>query len=151
MIIRLLDGAHEEQHSLNITGLAWQKEIPDIHSPLAASQTIGISEEFNLRIQRTYGAGDYLYYFGGIDDAWLGLWGIIRAYDKVRDDLLPICRGKAQILPLLPCPGKDAVIRKYEIAAVQTDLLYNRYGDHDPDGLISVSYTHLDVYKRQSL
>ncbi|MBU9728667.1 multicopper oxidase domain-containing protein [Diplocloster modestus] len=151
MIIRLLDGAHEEQHSLNITGLAWQKEIQDIHSPLAASQTIGISEAFNLRIQRTYGAGDYLYYFGGIDDAWLGLWGIIRAYDKVRDDLLPICRGKAQILPLLPCPGKDAVIRKYEIAAVQTDLLYNRYGDHDPDGLIFVPVEELPhIYSGKS-
>lgn len=34
MIIRLVDGAHEEQHSFNITGLAWKKEITNINSPL---------------------------------------------------------------------------------------------------------------------
>lgn len=138
MIIRLLDGAHEEQHSLNITGMSWHKEIRDKHSPLAASCSIGISEAFNLRIQKPYGCGDYLYYFGGIDDAWLGLWGIIRAYDKEQNFLKPLCKGKGQILPLSPYPGKDAVIRRYEIAAIKTELIYNRYGDHDPDGLIFV-------------
>ena len=30
------------------------------------------------------------------------------------------------------------MVRRYEIAAIQTDLLYNGYGDHDPDGLIFV-------------
>lgn len=54
IIIRLLDGAHEEQHSFNLTGLSWHKEIADPHSPLAASQTIGISEAFNLRITGKY-------------------------------------------------------------------------------------------------
>lgn len=79
IIIRLLDGAHEEQHAFNLTGLSWRREIADPHSPLAASQTIGFSEAFNLRITQKYAPGDYLYYFGGIDDAWLGLWGILRA------------------------------------------------------------------------
>ena len=138
IIIRLLDGAHEEQHSLNITGMSWHREIRDEHSPLAASCSIGISEAFNLRIQKEYGCGDYLYYFGGIDDAWLGLWGIIRAYDREQSCLKPLCKGKAQILPLPPCPGKHAVIRRYEIAAITTNLVYNRYGDHDPDGMIFV-------------
>lgn len=41
--IRLLDGAHEEQHVLNITGMPWRKEITDVKSPLVQSQTIGIS------------------------------------------------------------------------------------------------------------
>lgn len=43
-----------------------------------------------------------------------------------------------QILPLPLCPGKGSVIRKYEVAAIQTVIDYNRYGDHDPDGLIFV-------------
>lgn len=138
MIIRLLDGAHEEQHSFNITGMSWKKEIDDINSPLVASQTIGISEVFNVRINEDYGPGDYLYYYGGIDDVWLGLWGIIRVYDKQCRRLKPLCKPKNQIFPLPPCPGKGAVIRKYEIAAIQTDIRYNRYGDHDPDGLVFV-------------
>jgi len=138
MLIRLLDGAHEEQHALNITGMSWQKEIADIYSPIAASQTLGISEAFNLRIQKYYGSGDYLYYFGGIDDAWLGLWGIIRAYDEEKFFLKPLCKGHTKIFPPQSYPGKDAVIRKYKIAAIQTDIKYNEHGDHDPDGLIFV-------------
>lgn len=145
IMIRLLDGAHEEQHAFNVAGMAWRKELADPRSPLAASQTLGISEAFNLNITEPYQAGDYLYYFGGIDDAWLGLWGIIRAYDRYQKCLKPLCRGKDRILPLPPCPGKDDVVRKYEIAAVQTDLIYNRYGDHDPNGLIFVPLEDVDL------
>ena len=137
-MIRLVDGAHEEQHAFNITGMSWQKAVADPHSVLSASQTLGVSEAFNLNIKENYQAGDYLYYFGGMDDAWLGLWGIIRAYDKEQECLKPLCSGKARIQPLPPCPGKDDVVRHYEIAAMQTNLVYNRYGDHDPDGLIFV-------------
>lgn len=138
IVIRLLDGAHEEQHSLNVTGMSWKKEIEAVWSQDVSSQTIGISEAFNLRITKKYGPGDYLYYFGGIDDAWFGLWGIIRVYGKKVKRLRPLCKGKDQILPLPPCPGKDAVIRKYEIAAIQKKIFYNDYGDHDPDGLLFV-------------
>lgn len=145
LMIRLIDGAHEEQHVLNITGMSWRKEVADGRSPLAASQTIGVSETFNLNVREQYQAGDYLYYFGGIDDAWLGLWGIIRAYGKYQECLKPICRGKDQILPLPPCPGKDDVVRHYEVAAVQTDLVYNGYGDHDPDGLFFVPLEDVDL------
>lgn len=34
--------------------------------------------------------------------------------------------------------GKNAVIRKYEVAAIQREIRYNRHGDYDPDGLLSV-------------
>ncbi|KSV59624.1 multicopper oxidase domain-containing protein [Acetivibrio ethanolgignens] len=138
IIIRLLDGAHEEQHAFNLTGLSWKKEPSDPASPDTASQTIGISEAFNIHITKGYAAGDYLYYFGGIDDAWLGLWGILRAYEKPKKCLKPLCKGRDRILPLPLCPAWDAVIRKYEVAAVQRDIRYNRYGDHDPNGLLFV-------------
>lgn len=49
------------------------------------------------------------------------------------------------LLPLPPCPGKDDVVRRYEVAAVQTELVYNRYGDHDPDGLIFVPLEEVDL------
>lgn len=48
------------------------------------------------------------------------------------------------MLPLPPCPGKNAVIRKYEVAAIQKDIQYNRHGDHDPDGLIFVPMEDVD-------
>ena len=137
MVIRLLDGAHEEQHVFNITGLPWRKEITDSVSPLVQAQTIGISEAFNIRIDQPYAAGDYLYYSGGIDDLWLGLWGIIRAYATPQEHLLPLCNNRPAGVPTLT-PPPDAVIRKFEIAAIQQDLVYNRYGDHDPEGLLFV-------------
>ncbi|MGN0156331.1 MAG: multicopper oxidase domain-containing protein [Lachnospiraceae bacterium] len=136
--IRLLDGAHEEQHSFNLTGMSWKKEITDAVSPDIAAQTLGISEAFNIRIHQQYGPGDYLYYFGGVDDVWLGLWGIIRAYSCKQNCLKPLCGEPDRLLPLPPCPGKDDVIRHYEIAAIQKDIRYNEYGDHDPDGLLFV-------------
>lgn len=134
--IRLLDGAHEEQHVFNIEGLPWRKEITDPVSPLVQAQTIGISEAFNIHIDKPYAAGDYLYYSGGIDDLWLGLWGIIRAYAVPREDLLPLCGFRPVAAAQLPPPG--AVVRKFEIAAIQKDLLYNFFGDHDPEGLLFV-------------
>lgn len=141
LMIRLLDGAHEEQHCFNLTGMSWKKEVDDIVSPDVASQTLGISEAFNIHVTKPYEPADYLYYFGGIDDAWLGLWGIIRAYDCPNKRLKPLCKGKNAIIPLPPCPGKDSVIRKYEIAAIQKNICYNAYGDHDPNGLLFVPLT----------
>lgn len=150
MMIRLLDGAHEEQHAFNLTGMNWKREVNDPVSPDVASQTLGISEAFNIHISKPYAPGDYLYYFGGIDDAWLGLWGIIRAHAYPCKRLKPLCKGKSQILPLLPCPGKDAVIRKYEVAAIQRDIPYNCHGDHDPDGLMFVPLKDADRAKEKN-
>lgn len=144
LMIRLIDGAHEEQHSFNITGMSWRKELADLKSPLAASQTLGVSEAFNLNVTEKYGAGDYLYYFGGIDDAWLGLWGIIRVHRRYQKHLKPLCRGKNMIHSLPPCPSKDDVVRRYEVVAIQKKLIYNRYGDHDPNGLVFVPLKDVD-------
>lgn len=137
MVIRLLDGAHEEQHAFNLNGMSWRKEITDPVSPLVAEQTIGISEAFNIRVDEYYASGDYLYYFGGIDDAWLGLWGIIRAHRCRQKHLLPLCNHKKPI-PFPTCPPAGAKIRKFEIVSIQTDIAYNRYGDHDPEGMLFV-------------
>ncbi|OEU41713.1 copper oxidase [Methanosarcina sp. Ant1] len=136
IVIRLLDSAHEEQHAFNITGMSWKKEITDPVSPIVQEQSIGISEAFNIRIDEEYSTGDYMYYFGGIDDIWLGLWGIIRAHETKQKHLIPLCKNHqfSESKPLVP--PEDAVIRKFKIAAIQRDLHYNKYGDHDPQGLI---------------
>lgn len=147
-IIRLLDGAHEEQHAFNIEGMSWRKEITDPVSPIVEEQTIGISEAFNIRIDKPYSAGDYLYYFGGIDDLWLGLWGIIRVHNCIQKNLLPLCREQNLPPPKKFEPPKGAVVRKFSVAAIQKNLVYNKYGDHDPDGLLFVPLDNVyDVIK----
>ena len=50
--------------------------------------------------------------------------------------LKPLCGIRPTAPPQTPPPG--AVVRKFEIAAIQKDLRYNRYGDHDPEGLLFV-------------
>ena len=148
LMIRLLDGAHEEQHAFNLTGMTWKKDVGSQISPDTASLTLGISEAFNIHVTEPYEPGDYLYYFGGIDDAWLGLWGIIRCHAKYEYNLKPLCHPEPCILPLPPCPAKNAVIRHYDIAAIQSDIVYNRYGDHDPNGLLFVPLADASFVQR---
>ncbi|MDY4575007.1 MAG: hypothetical protein SPD90_08105 [Intestinibacter sp.] len=153
IVIRLLDGAQEEQHIFNIHGMKWRKEITDRKSPLVQAQTLGISEAFNIRITDDYKPGDYIYYFGGQDDLWLGLWGIIRVYKNKNNKLIPIdgCKKcsfdkvksykdeiKDCMIKSKYCPYKK--IREFHIAAIQKDLIYNKYKDHDPYGLLFVPY-----------
>ncbi|MCI6736976.1 MAG: copper oxidase [Intestinibacter sp.] len=153
IVIRLLDGAQEEQHIFNIHGMKWRKEITDRKSPLVQAQTLGISEAFNIRITDDYKPGDYIYYFGGQDDLWLGLWGIIRVYKNKNHKLIPIdsCKKcsfdkvksykdeiKDCMIKSKHCPYKK--VREFHIAAIQKDLIYNKYKDHDPYGLLFVPY-----------
>lgn len=158
--IRLLDGAFEEQHSFNIHGMRFRKEIKDEFSPITNSQTLGISEAFNFEINEDYTKGDYLYYFGGMDDLWLGLWGLIRVYDKLNECLIPLsdrkrpkedkycCIEHEKVVNYLEAPKPECVkfvcnkkkkkVKKFHIVAIQKDIVYNQYGDHDPNGLMFV-------------
>ncbi|MEO3215309.1 multicopper oxidase domain-containing protein [Romboutsia sp. 1001216sp1] len=145
IVIRLLDGAQEEQHAFNINGMKWRKEITDKKSPLVQSQTLGISEAFNIKITDDYKAGDYIYYFGGQDDFWLGLWGIIRVYKDKTEKLLPIGNNNNCINNMDTMKNKNIITREFHIAAIQKDILYNNFKDHDPDGLLFVPYEHKDA------
>jgi len=153
--IRLFDGAQEEQHSFNLHGLRWRKEPTDTLSPITQSQTLGISEAFNIEIKESYKRGDYLYYFGGVDDLWLGLWGILRVHCERVPHLLPLSDRLAppertEVLPKktgepppkAPSPGcpcrRGSRVRKYDVVAIQKDIVYNNFGDHDPNGLMFV-------------
>ena len=95
MVIRLLDGAHEEQHAFNINGMSWRKEITDPVSPIVQEQTIGISEAFNIKIDEHYDAGDYLYCSGSLRwDVESGMWGIFRVMScSIRYRCECICRN----------------------------------------------------------
>ena len=47
-----------------------------------------------------------------------------------------------------PCRGK---IRSFEIEAIQIPIVYNKYGDHDPDGLLYVLEKDAERIKREAL
>lgn len=153
--IRLLDGAHEESHVFNLHRQRWLNEPRNMNSEFVQHQHIGISEFFDLQFA-IEGNGDFdmLYHFGGIDDIWLGCWGLIRSFrEKVnhlpalpdrprppdRTKLLPVPRVEEKppraAGPGNPCPSCTPVIR-YEVVALNTPLIYNNFGDNDPCGIV---------------
>ncbi len=83
--IRMIQGAQEVQHMVEIQGMSWPREIANPNSPKVAAQEIGISEhfEFDLPLQPAAvdaEAVDYLYRFSTVDDLWNGAWGLTRVY-----------------------------------------------------------------------
>ncbi|MGG3197261.1 multicopper oxidase domain-containing protein [Priestia aryabhattai] len=152
--IRLLQGSHEESHSFNLHRQRWHRERPDLDSDIAQDQHIVIAESFTLEFN-IEGEGDFdmLYHYGSIDDIWLGSWGIFRTFEKSVPHLIPLPdREKpSKRTEPLPCPtGKkppvvkqfgrpcppNSPIRKYEVVAINTPIIYNEAGDHDPNGII---------------
>lgn len=156
--IRLIDGAHEEQHSFAVHNIKWKKDRRDVRSPLEQQQTIGISEAFNLEFEvEPQGKKDYdlLYASSAIDDLWLGCWGLIRVYGQKVPHLLPLYdrpQPPRRTVPLphrtgvVPPPAEEKVtscpkevkVRKYHLVAMERRIDYNNSEDHDPAGLIFV-------------
>lgn len=150
--IRMLQGAQEESHSLNLHGLRWKSERRNQYSEYVAQQHIGISESFTLEtfVPRE---GDYFYAYEDVEDVWTGLWGIIRAFGEEVDDLIPLKdrpRPPRRTTPLPKPNGQPPVkaidsgkvcfpaapVREYDVVALQTPTVYNSFGDHDPFGIV---------------
>ena len=165
--LRLIDGAHEESHAININRYWWRNENENVNSEKVQSRHIGISEaftfQFNLESQSGRNDFDVLYYSGGMDDLWIGLWGLIR----VRGTKVPFLKKlpdrkclseRTEPLPVpTGCPPKKAVntevsnpckpykrIVKVHVAAVHAPIAYNRFGDNDPYGMVFVPYELAD-------
>jgi manganese oxidase len=158
--IRLIQGAHENQHNFNLHGLSWKREAGDVNSEITSTQTIGISEQFSMEIQ-TNPVGvrqrDYLWSSQPIEDLWSGLWGFVRVWGEQNDGLkkLPdraplntkVDRAKvlkmkknSQTLAKAKGPGNScpptAPVKKFNVTAFMKDIQYNKYGDHDPFGIL---------------
>jgi hypothetical protein len=142
-----------------VHGQRWRKEIDDPTSPIVNSQTIGISEAFNIDIRnigcgptRPRCNGDFLY--GGADtqDLTDGAWGILRIHDGKVPGLLPLpdnvpaanrttampaakSRTSPPRAPQGVCPA-GVPVRHYDVVAVRTDAAYDPQGSHDPYGLV---------------
>lgn len=152
--VRLLQGSHEESHSFNLHRQRWHRERPDLDSSIDQQQHIAIAESFTLEFSME-GKGDFdmLYHFGGVDDIWLGNWGIFRSFEKQVPHLIPLPDRREPVLRKEPLPQRTgekppmaepcrskipagAKVRKYDVAALNTRIDYNKYGDHDPVGIV---------------
>lgn len=99
VVMRLIQGAQEVQHTLNIQGLGW-KRVPyfakqsalaraatDNSEGRVGAQEVGISEHFEFDIPGFWGlsagqTADHLYDFGSKDAIWNGAWGLLRVLNS---------------------------------------------------------------------
>jgi len=145
--VRILVGAHEEEHDVNIHGVRWLFEASEANSGFRGSQMMGISEHYEFEIPTfpknpvaTRGSVDFLWETGAaVDDRWNGTWGFIRAYQAHQGDLHELSNNPPGSSPPFGDPGKfngicpkSAPVRTYDIAAVSAQealpggtLVYN--------------------------
>jgi manganese oxidase len=167
----LIQGSHEEQHGFQIHGLRWNRLRQDPASPWRNQQTLGISEAFTFKLDGPATPGDYLWKLAGIDDSWLGCWGLIRAHDPAqhlsaasnggpipkrlaKDVWKRIAEARAVNNAIIADQAQIpdfAPTRKYHVVARQAEITY-RNGSHpagsltDPFGLYfhAISMTNPD-------
>lgn len=142
VVVRFHQVAYEELHTLVVDGHRWRFGYDDPSSPVTDSFTIGVSEAFNAYLECGAGgcarsAGDYLYRGGSMDDLWPGAWGIFRVHGQPVENLRPLDDRTTSFESAKPCPP-GAKERWFNVHAIQKEMLYNSYGDHDPNGLAFV-------------
>ncbi|MEW5851480.1 MAG: copper oxidase [Myxococcota bacterium] len=178
--VRVLVGGQEESHNLSVHGLRWFFEPSDPNSGYRNSQSMGISEHFELITPalplHTSGVRfvDYLYKpSSSVDGLWNGVWGLLRTYNGrrgLRSDLLPLPSNPEGHGPDVTneddfsgvCP-RSAPRRGYRVvAALAQDILpggtliYNPRVDnggplHDPTAILYVREEDLDPITGQLL
>ncbi|MGA9773515.1 MAG: copper oxidase [Blastocatellia bacterium] len=117
--VRLLQGAQEEQHVLNIHAHKWYFEPGTPHdttqqnnSGFTNSQAIGISEHFEFNFNdkvapvfSSNGIADFLYQSAPTDDLWNGMWGLMRTYKYLQPGVLNLLPNNPFIPPPDPAGG----------------------------------------------
>jgi hypothetical protein len=149
--VRTQVGAHEEQHNPTIQGVKWLNDPMNPNAGWRNNLGQGISEYaiFDVPIPTDLGPGtptevDHMYTMGAqTEDLWNGVWGIMRAYGKARNDLLKLPNNpipsKGWVITNLSdfdenCPrttnGAPTPVKNYKVSAVRAaDVL-------GPDGLV---------------
>ncbi|KAI8817793.1 uncharacterized protein EV422DRAFT_539939 [Fimicolochytrium jonesii] len=147
IILRIVQGSHEEDHSFQIYGMKWREFLDNPTSKWTNQKSIGISEATNLWIDRTYGPGDHMYKLSGINDLWTGNWGIIRVHDGIRPNLpllssnrKPNFRPLSNIFSLNSAAGMKT--REYRVVATRRQIDY----DSDLSDPFGIMY-EVDSYK----
>jgi manganese oxidase len=158
---RLFQLSQEESHGFNLDGFRWRLEPKDPQSNIVQAQHIGMLEYFEVHATPEVEPGDpgfwgmsryYMYNYGGADDWFLGTWGIfeVRACDNIGggfpgtlaflpdNSSIGRCEFPEPTPPdVSPCPT-GAPLKTFDVVAINKDIVYNRAGDHDPNGLMYV-------------
>ncbi len=157
VVVRLIEGAQEEFHTISMHGLKWLHEYADPDSGFRGSQTFAISQHFELADRlppQKAKVADYMYKSANSDDLWNGLWGIIRTYRDFQDDLEPVPGNPIRELDLShPVCPKDAPTRAYTVYAITAKdnlpddrVTYNeKFQLYDPDAILYVLDKHVDA------
>ncbi|MFZ3166501.1 MAG: hypothetical protein WA130_02720 [Candidatus Methanoperedens sp.] len=116
VVIRLMDGAHEEHHTFELHGHRWLHQPSDPDSFLTDNQASNIGEWFNFELQGNVNKtppgqfkqggliiaglpGDYLFGSFATNDLWNGMWGMFRVEN-----------GQTPTLAVLPGAPKPQVV-----------------------------------------
>ncbi len=156
VVVRLLEGAQEEFHTISIHGVKWLHEYANEDSGFRSSQAFAISQHFELADRlppQKAKVADYMYKSVMTDDLWNGVWGIIRTYRDEQDDLQPLPGNRIfeKNLTHPVCP-KDAPSRSYTVYAIAAKdnlpddrVTYNeKFKLYDPDAILYVLDKHID-------
>jgi manganese oxidase len=149
--VRFQVGATEEQHNVAVQGLKWKEEPLSPESGWRSARPGGISEYFIAQapVLPNTGRGsptevDATYMSGAAtEDLWNGSWGLLRAYQKPRSDLVTLpgneIPSKGWAIDNLAdfntranagtCPT-TAPVKKFVVYAVRASALTG------PDGLV---------------
>jgi len=128
--VRLLQGAQEEQHVLNVHGHRWYFEPGTPQDPAAVnvsgftnSQAIGISEhfefDFNDKVAPVFnrlGIADFLYQSAPVDDLWNGMWGLMRTYRFFHPDIIAKLPNNQNFMVGAPQAGNPNATTTEEIS-----------------------------------
>ena len=133
--IRIMVGAHEEEHNFTVHGIKWLFEPSDPNSGYRNSQMMGISEHFEFLIPQLPKAPtgefhDFLYKPGAaVESQWNGNWGILRAYRSQRADVQVLPNNPIGVTPTTGigsftgvCP-KTAPVRNIDVVAIPASKL----------------------------
>lgn len=138
--VRTLVGAHFSPHFFNIHGTKWLFEPNSPQSGYRSTQSMGISEHFEMLYDlpiTSQDTADYLYMPSADQNGEIwGTWGIMRAYDPHSTNVqqlvpLPYNQpGSSHIVPNIQMTGcpTDAPVKKDTVIAVQASIALEPYG-----------------------
>jgi hypothetical protein len=126
--VRVLVGAHEEEHVFSIHGLKWLTEPDDPASGFRNAQMMGLSEWFDFDIPRvpTLRRGesaDFLYKPASAAEwQWSGAWGLLRVYKGEGRVVAPASPGTRTTAAANLCLDERRIPREFRSALPEPGL-----------------------------
>ncbi|WP_248964524.1 hypothetical protein [Sphaerisporangium perillae] len=154
---RLFQLSQEESHGFNLDAFRWKFEPKDPESNVIAAQHIGMLEYFDVSIPtdqlparaRDMMTKDFLYYYAGADDWFLGAWGPLRLFScsNPRSGKTPI--PELPDFPRHTCTGGDARHKAPSKTFVEIvdKVTYEKYKGPGYKKIVDSAYTIIHQYE----